>query len=338
MSACTIIVNWNGWADTIECLESVLASDTPALPIVVCDNGSTDDSLARIRDWAEGRLSVWRPGSPLASRRREGAPKPVAYVEYDRATAEAGGDPGDRDLPLVLIRTGENLGFAGGNNVGLRYAAARGDRDFFWLLNNDTVAHPEALGELVAAARADPGLGMIGSTLLYYDAPDTVQAYGGAKYNRWLALARPIGALERASAPPPAEEVARQMDYVVAASMLVRRDFVEAVGLLNEEYFLYFEEIDWAMRARGRFRLGYAPRSIVYHKEGGSIGSGMRRAAEKTWVADYHFMRNRIRFTRRFVPLALPTVYLALVVAMARRAKRGQWDRIAMIARLCLKA
>lgn len=116
--------------------------------------------------------------------------------------------------------------------------------------------------------------------------------------------------------------------------MLVSRDFLREVGLLSEDYFLYFEELDWAVRAKGKFELAYAPQSIVYHKEGGSAGARSTEA-EKSWVADYHFIRNRIVFTRKFLPAMLPTVYFALFIALLRRARRGRWDRVRMIAKLC---
>jgi GT2 family glycosyltransferase len=325
---CTVIVNWNGWRDTVECLESLLRSEAPPYPIVVCDNGSTDGSLERIREWAAG-------------------PAGIACVEVDRATAERGGSTETADrmegddvpepdhVPLILVRCGANLGFAGASNVGLRFALARPDVTHCWLLNNDTVAATDALSRLLDESRRDPGLGMIGSTLLYHGSPNRVQTLGGGRYNRWLALPRHIGAGLPLEQAPALDEVRGVMDYVVGASMLVTRELLEDVGLLAEDYFLYFEELDWAWRARGWYGIGYAPRSIVHHKEGASIG-GARDARNKSETADYHFIRNRILFTRRHAPMALPTVYLALLVAMARRILRGQPARAAMIARLCL--
>lgn len=333
MRACVVILNWNGWRDTLECLESVFRTDHPDFRVVVCDNDSSDGSLERIAAWAGGELDApATPAGPMRDPSLPPVPRPIRYAEYDRAVAERGGDPA-LDPPLTLVRTGGNLGFAGGNNVGLRYALARGF-DYVWVLNNDTVVRPDALRRMVEEARRDPGAGIVGSTLVYYHAPDTVQAWGGAAYNRWLALGWHLGKDAPADAPVDAGAVRARLAYVTGASMLVSRAFLEEVGLMNEEYFLYFEEVDWASRARGRFRMGYAPGSVVYHKEGGSIGSGERDAV-KSWTADYHFVRNRILFTRRFNPVALPTVYLALVVAALRRARRGEWDRVRMVARLC---
>lgn len=335
MSVCVVLLNWNGWADTVECLESVFRSRAIRFQVVVCDNDSQDDSVERLRAWAEGRLDPpgGRADHALSGFVTPPVAKPIPYAVYDRATAEAGGAAGDSDAPLILVRTGDNLGFAGGCNVGIRFALARGVHEHVWLLNNDTIVHPDALRALVDEAARRPGAGMVGSTLLYHSNPEVVQALGGARYNAWLALSRHIGAYlpaETALQEAPVDDMA----YVVGASMLVRRDFVLDVGLLSEEYFLFFEELDWAMRARGRWALGYAPESVVYHKEGATIG-GNSRGEEKSWTADYYFVRNRIVFTRKYLPTRLPSVYLALGVAAFRRVARGQWARAWMVVKLC---
>jgi len=329
-----IIVNWNGWRDTLECLESVFRNDYPDFQVVVCDNDSTDGSLDRIKEWAAGRLCASSAdGPPCRSFTTPAIPKPIQFVELDRAQAEAGGHTRAPDVPLALIRTGGNLGFAGGNNVGLRYALARDDFAYAWLLNNDTVIPPDALVALVSRMQERPDAGQCGSRLLFYEAPNEVQALGGASYNRWFALTRHIGAFSSADRPVDISEIESRMDYVVGASLLVSRSFLLDIGLMNEDYFLYSEEIDWATRARGRYDIAYAHNSVVYHKEGRSIGSSSS-AAQKSRFADSYGIRNRIRFTRIYYPLALPTVYLGLVVAIANRLRRGQPERVLDILRI----
>lgn len=117
--------------------------------------------------------------------------------------------------------------------------------------------------------------------------------------------------------------------------MLVSRQFVEQIGLMSEDYFLYFEEVDWAVRAKGRFSLGYAPKSIVYHKVGASIGTSSN-PAKKSLTCDYYNIRNRILFTRRYYPFFLPTVYLVLALELLLRLLCGRLDRTIMIARQML--
>jgi GT2 family glycosyltransferase len=131
-----LILNWNGWRDTIECLESVLRINYPNYRVIVCDNKSTDNSYDNIKGWAHGYLSVHTTESnPLRGLSFPPIPKPVPYEEYDHLLAEKGGKPQESEK-LILIQNGDNLGFAGGNNVGLRYAMARADFEYIWLLNN----------------------------------------------------------------------------------------------------------------------------------------------------------------------------------------------------------
>lgn len=152
-----IILNYNGWYDTIECLESVLRNDYTNYQVIVLDNNSPNNSMEYIRAWADGKIDVWvKPDNPLRHLSFSPLPKPIPYVCYTREDAEKGGiseieenarDKGFNGIttnyPLIFIQTGENLGFAGGNNVGVRYALAKDDFDSVILLNNDTVIKKE---------------------------------------------------------------------------------------------------------------------------------------------------------------------------------------------------
>ena len=139
------ILNWNGWGDTLECLESVRRLDYGNYLTIVVDNGSRDESVENIRAWAKQKL--------------EG---PAAFVEYTRETALRGGeetqeaalDAAASRKRLLLIRNEENLGFTGGNNVSIRYALQRPRAaDYVFLLNNDATVEEKCLTHLVAAAQ-----------------------------------------------------------------------------------------------------------------------------------------------------------------------------------------
>src|SRR6478672_8521401 len=123
-----LLVNYNGWRDTLECLESVFRLDYPDFRVIVCDNGSTDGSVERIQAWAEGTQLATLARDPLPPTvHTTSVQKPIPYVLGDRAHAEAGmlADAPAVDAQLVLVRLAENLGFTGGNNVGLKYLQAR---------------------------------------------------------------------------------------------------------------------------------------------------------------------------------------------------------------------
>lgn len=307
-----ILVNWNGWRDTLECLASLRKLTGTQYRVVVCDNGSADDSVQQITAWAKVQRLTW--------------------AQYDCNAAEQGGKR-SVDPWLTVIRSDENLGFAGGNNVGLRYGLARAGFDYFWLLNNDTVVKPDSLTYLVERMRQDPEIGICGSTILNYTKRDKILALGGGRYISWLGVPWHHGRVYRYAPDINQKRAETRMNYVEGASMLVSRSFLEQIGLMNEEYFLYFEELDWTLRSRGRFRLGYAPASIVYHKVGTSIGTSSN-PARKSLVCDYYTIRNRIRFTRQHYPLALITVYSVLLLEALVRILCGKPDSAAMIIRL----
>ncbi len=263
---------------------------------------------------------------------------PNAHVVVVDNASEDGSEARLRELypVLTLLQSGANLGFAGGNNVGLRYALANG-AEYVWLLNNDTLVEPDALTALVDKMQREPDLGLCGSTLLYEAERNTVQALGGARYNRWLGTVEHIGQHQPRTQSVDERAVEKQLSYLIGASILASRAFLEQVGLLQDDYFLYFEELDWAARTRGTFRLGYASRSVVYHKEGSSIGGTDRAKTTKSYTADHYALKNRVRFTRRFYPYALPTVYLGLGMALLNRLRRRQWNRVVLVARIMLR-
>ena len=330
-----ILVNWNGWADTVECLESVFRQDYPNYRVVVCDNASADGSLGHLEAWAEGRaLYVPPEASPLRHLTTPALRKPLDFLTLNRERAERGGD--GTDPALLLVDGGGNLGFAGGNNVGLRYALARGDADYLWLLNNDTVVEPDCLTRMVRRLHDHPGRATCGSRVLFYDHPETVQALGGGRFNRWTAISsQSLGRFLPADRAVDVAEIERRMSYIVGCSWLLPRSYLEEVGLMDESYFLYYEEVDWVLRAGGRYALRYTDDARVYHKEGGSIGTptGSRPSS---LLSDFYIFRNKLRITRRHFPLGLPSVYLATLIQAMRRALRGQWDKTWLILKILL--
>lgn len=324
-----LLLNWRGAEDTIECLESVFRLNYPRFRVVVCDNDSGDGSLARIRAWAEG-TDPFAPAShhPYWERETTTIAKPIPLLEYDRAAAEAGGNPEGEDEPLVLIQTGANLGFAGGNNVGIRYVLARGDAAYIWLLNNDTIVDPDALSAMVARAESDERIGMVGSKLLYYDQPQVVQAIAGGNVIRWKGLAPLLGnqQRDRGQWDEPLE-----IDCVIGASLLARVPLVHEVGSLDERYFMYSEEMDWCLRARQScWRLVYAPGSSVWHKQGRSVGN-------KSAMQDYHAVRGMLLLVQKFYPQLFPVAFLYSVYrCFLPKLFRRQPDRAKAVLRAYL--
>jgi GT2 family glycosyltransferase len=327
MRSYVIILNTNGWKHTIECLESVCRIDCPDARIVLCDNASSDGSLDRVKAWARGELIAEVTNPQLSFLSSPPVPKPISYREFTREQAEGG--VADCEARLILIQNGANLGFGGGTNIGLRYALSDPGGQFFWMLNNDTVVESNALSAMVHLMQQRPEIGLCGSLNLSYYSPKEVQAQGGKTYISWTARVH----------SPPAYTVdeldlhTESIDYVSGASMLASRTFLEKIGLIEESYFLYFDELDWAMRAKGKFKLGYAPDSVIYHKEGATVGTSRERM-KRSLFSERYATRSRILFTKRFLPWALPTVLIWVCIAAAHRLFLGDAER----AKLMLKA
>ncbi len=235
-----IILNWNNANDTLACLGSVMAVDYPAIEVTVVDNGSSDDSVARIR---------------------AGFPQ------------------------VRLLETGSNLGYAGGNNFGIRQVLTEGI-EFICILNNDTTVEPDFLVPLLTVLQ-QRSTGVVTPLVAEHE---SVWALGLKVNRRTSVVSR-----EHAGEPlavwrgRPAFEV----EVASGAAMLVKRTVYERAGLMDERFFLYFEEADWCLHLK---RLGFpifaVPESVVHHKVSATLG-------QASPLVDYYMTRNNLFFVRR---------------------------------------
>lgn len=170
---------------------------------------------------------------------------------------------------VTIIENGENLGFAEGNNVGLR-RALEGDADYLMLLNNDTVVAPSMIGDLVGIMMADPTIGISGPKMLYFDQPETIWCAGNRIDTRTGESIR----LRAEQADDDRDQSLLDVDFITACAICLRRDLVEAVGLLDSRFFIYYEETDWCARARARgWRIVYVPTARLWHKVSATMGT-----------------------------------------------------------------
>lgn len=340
-----LILNYNNLPDTIECLESVLRNSYLNYQVIVIDNNSPDKSMDRIIEWAEGNLdSKIKASSYLKRLSHPPLKKPLPLILYKREDAEKGGNPKLEKnaavagrLPLILIQIGDNLGFGAGNNVGLKYLSTKNDFDYAWILNNDTVIEKDTLINLVSKAeiyRTEcKRVGIVGSKLLYYNNPKLIQGIGG-KFNKWFSAANHIGIFEEDKGQYDNEKILKKIDYIIGSSMFVSKKFIKEVGLMCEEYFLYFEEIDWALRGKKeKWQIGYCWDSTVYHKTGATIGSNFK-IKERSELADYYGLKNKITFTRKFYPKCLWSVYLNFFIVLFNRIIKKQFKKAKLVLKI----
>jgi GT2 family glycosyltransferase len=188
---------------------------------------------------------------------------------------------------VTVIETGANLGFAAGNNVGLRYALDH-NYDYALLLNNDTEIAADTLQSLVSTAEADPAIGIVGPTIYFYDQPSRIWSAGGMiDWQNGTSRMRDIGQTDDSRQRSPAD-----VDFVSGCALLCKRSVLKHVGLLDERFFMYYEETEWCVRAtRSGFSIVHVPTAHVWHK------IPLDARAEQPYVA-YYMTRNRLLFLR----------------------------------------
>jgi GT2 family glycosyltransferase len=223
----------------------------------------------------------------------------LSRLDYDRAdivvvdnastdgTAEAiRTDYGER---VTLIVNEENLGFAGGNNIGIRHALDKGS-DYVLLLNNDTVVDPRLLDSLVEVISRSPDIGIVGPKI-YFASPSNKIWFAGGEVFLWRGLARHIGIRQ---VDEGQFDSIRAVDYISGCALLARSEVFEKVGFLDESYQTYFEDTDFCMRAkRHNYRILYVPDGKVWHMISSSAGGQLgRRKIVRKLKSSFRFFRH----------------------------------------------
>lgn len=218
----TIVLNWNGKEDTVECIESLKKITYPNNEVIVVDNASTDGSVQYIRE---------------------------KYPE------------------ITLIENENNLGYSEGNNVGIRYAM-KNSSEYILILNNDTIVDSNFLEALVDVAEYNEKSGILGPKT-YYANPSNMIYYAGGKINWYTGQPKHIG--QKKIDQNQFNQIIN-VDFIAGSCMLIKKEVIEKIGFLPNDYFLLWEDIDYSVNAkRNGYELIYVPNSKIWHKESVSI-------------------------------------------------------------------
>lgn len=263
-----IILNWNSFNTTKDCLISLDKISYPNYRIIIVDNHSAD-------------------GSPELFRNR--------FPQHH------------------LIVNAENLGFPGGNNVGIKWAL-KNDFQYILLLNYDTIANPDFLDKLIEVAEKRPSIGILGPCIKFYSKPEKAWSYGGyidSKTGRPFHLNKmsEIG-----------HKILVEVEWVSGCGLLIKSDVVRNIGLLDQEYFFGIEDADWCLRAiKAGYKVVFVPESTIYHK------TSITRFKEKyTHVHHYYNMRNLLIFIEKHGSFN----FLFLISFLFSLLKRATWSLI----------
>lgn len=241
-----ILVNYNGFADTIECLNSLREIDYKDYKVIVVDNASSDNSLKKLSDIA--------------------------------------------DKDLIILNSSDNIGFAGGNNIGIQYALEDG-AEYVLLLNNDTIVTADFLSRLMNCAKEQGQNAIISPKIMYaYDRQRIW--FAGGTFDPISGRTAHIGINE----PDHGEyDVTKEVSFISGCCMLIPAHAIRKTGLMDESYFLYCEDLDYCCRfLKSGFKIVYCPVSVIYHKVSASTG-------KQSGTAVYYTVRNKFFIIKEYI-------------------------------------
>ena len=296
-----VILNWNGYKDTIECLDSISNSQLEGfkLRVVVVDNASSDNSVVKIKKYKSLRTGV--------------SHDPEAKLKH---------------FDFEILRNKKNLGFAGGNNAGIQFLLKR-KIEHVLILNNDTLVDKNFLSELVKFAGKKPSYGVL-SPKIYFakgyefhknrykksDLGHVIWSAGGnMDWENVFGKNRGVDEVDRDQ-----YQKTEMIDFATGAAMMLNTKVLKKVGRFDERYFMYFEDADLVTRAiKMGFISYYVPKAVVWHKVARSSGIGSD-------LNDYFITRNRLLFGTMYAPVRSK---LALCKESIKFLLKGRkWQRI----------
>lgn len=264
-----LIINWNGYALTKDCLESLKALDYGNFKTVLVDNGSIDGSGEKLKN----------------------------------------------EFPEIeLLASPENLGFTGGNNLGLQWVL---DHlfDYVLLLNNDTVVEPGFLDPLVSFLEQNPDYGAVQPKIMLEAERDKIWNAGGG-YFKWLEMTWSVGIGKTDEGQFDQE---KDTPWITGCAMLIRSAIIRKAGLLDNRFFAYYEDVEWSFRIKkSGFKLRYLPQSKIFHVAGGSSKKIKTKEGIVPPIIHYYRTRNHLFLIRKHAnPLSF---VLSLLYQTAKNA------------------
>ena len=244
---CIILVNYNGYDDTVECIKSIENSDYDNYKIILVDNGSKDKNK-------------------------------ILNDNYINNAAD-------------VIISEENLGFSGGNNLGIKYAQEKYDPEYYLLLNNDTVITKDTISNLKKGFDFDSKAGIITGKIYYFSEPKTIWAAGGKfNFNTGIADQPELGKIDDGVQ----YENTCEVSFATGCTMLISKQVINTVGYLEESYFLYAEDTDYCCRVlNAGFKIIYVGKALIYHKVSASTG-------KQSNMQQYYMFRNNCYIIKKY--------------------------------------
>ena len=319
-----IILNWNNSEDTIQCLESVLKSEYINLDVVVVDNGSSDDSVQKIKTFFEKNLDL---KSDFLDLEIDG--NKIKVIEYLIDSENFSKIKKDLELidynkNLYLIQNKTNLGYTGGNNLGIKFSFKLSDPEYVLILNNDTVVDKQMVNYMVLEGENDEKIGILQPKLLYYDYPERINSTGNKMDIFGGSSCRGLCEIDKGQY----DELKYDGFFLASgACMLLKKSLInsfDGLELFDPLLFAYHEDVDLSFTTRiWGFDIGYCPKAVCYHKEGSTLKNNYKKfywAQRNNWRV---LIKNYSLLCLFFIfPLTLIIdLFLAILLSLYMRKK-----------------
>jgi len=294
-----VILNWNGRKDTVECLESLYMIEYPNYEVIVVDNNSQDDSIKKIKDWADGKIKV---KSKFFRYNPEN--KPIKYFIFpeDKLNSKSYRLKKIKinkvlsSQKLLIIKNKKNYGFAKGNNIVIKQILNENKSKYILLLNNDTVVDKKFLSGLVKVAESDDKIAIIGPKIYYYDyeGKSNVIWFGGGKikWNKYPGYYHLNQFVE--DIKDNTYNNLKQTDWISGACMMINTENINPI--LDENYYFGCEDVDLCLQLIKKLKIIYVPKSIIWHKVGKSRKNiNMLKRKLNAYIANIKFFKKHNR-------------------------------------------
>ncbi len=288
-----ILINYSNWQDTIECLESFKQINNCNFEIILVEVCDLNNSVESLRKY---------------------------LINYK--------------IKVEFIKLDINNGFAYANNQAIKFIKTQNNAEYIWILNNDTVIKENTLSSLLDFYKQKSeyaNVGFVGSKILEYSKPDTIQTVGGT-FNPKTGYSKLIGKNEKDQGQY--DNVELKPDYIMGASMFFHKSLVDEIGFMPEGYFLYYEDIDWSITALKMGFVNYTcTESVVLHKQGASTAN--KYGENNTNLSTRKYMYSSyLKFYKKHYKNQLYIAYLILFKQFLGRVLKGQLKEAVIILRV----
>ena len=220
---------------------------------------------------------------------------------------------------VEIISLQDNKGYAGNNNVGIIAAVAQG-ADWVFVLNEDTILAPDCLEKMISVAMDEPQCGIVGPLVYHFDEPEVIQSAGGSLGPLWQSKHEGQNEPDRGQYPAP-----RRVEWISGCAILVRKEVIDQVGMLDERFFYYWEETEWCLRARrGGWNIFLVPTAKLWHK-------GVQRDYKPNPNVTYYNTRNRLlMMAKHSAPIKVRlAAFLEIIRTLTSWTIKPQWRHMA---------